>query len=242
MSTSTGDPHPTHPLVTLLKGHLNDWNFVEADKDIKHFEDQEWIKENAAFELVPIVVEYLDEEHEQKCPQLVNACGNLLETLATKCPPKEILIALIEHCEAFQADVKFRKVLPALAIVFARLVDDPKAKLALTLDWTLDTLVSHINSMVFPELPLLEDTKEWCALDAMSGVIDIVNLISAFADFLEHTVMSINNKKESNKIPLKEILKCQQLLIWASMEVLAVPMASLNLHASVSKVIAKSYV
>ena len=137
-------PYQAYPLVTLLKTHLSDWNIVRVDQDIEAIENQEWIKENGALELIPIIVEYLDEEHEQKCPHVVNACGNLLGKLASKCSPKEVLMALMEHCEAFQSDVKFLRILPALAVVFKRLILERNAKLASLLDWTLDTLVSHI--------------------------------------------------------------------------------------------------
>ena len=98
----------SYPLVSSLKIHLNDWDFVEAEKDIEKSEDQDWIKENGAWELIPIIVEYLDEEHERKCPQLVSACGQLLQKLAAKCPAKETLITLIEHCEAFHSQRKVR--------------------------------------------------------------------------------------------------------------------------------------
>ena len=94
-------PTKEHTLVQLLSAHLKDWDVVGAEEVIDRLEYQEWIKENGAFDLIPIIIEYLDEEHEQMCPQLVNTCRILLEKLAQKCSPKEVLIALIEHCEAF---------------------------------------------------------------------------------------------------------------------------------------------
>lgn len=232
---------PSYPLVSLPKTHLNDWDFVEADNDIEKCEDQDWIKENGAWELIPIIVEYLDEEHEKKCPHLVNACGQLLKKLASKCQPKETLIALIEHCEAFQPEIKFRKVLPALEVVFQHLVFDPRAKLALTLDWTLDTLVSHIHAIVLPELPLLGDSSEWCTLDSMTDILDVINVVSAFADFLEPLVTMINAEKGGDTISLKEAVNCQRLLTWASIAVLP-SLTFLNLHVHVPKVISENFV
>ena len=104
-------PPKEHTLIQLLSVHLRDWDVVGAEEVIDRLEYQEWINENGAFDLIPIIIEYLDEEHEQKCPQLVNTCRILLEKLAKKCSPKEVLIALIEYCEAFQPHVKFINIL-----------------------------------------------------------------------------------------------------------------------------------
>ena len=77
-----------HPLITHLKTHLDDWNIVEAEREIEQVDYQPWIIEHGLWELTPIILEYLDEEHEEKCPHLVATCGRLLEKLATKCKPK----------------------------------------------------------------------------------------------------------------------------------------------------------
>ena len=126
---------------------------------------------------------------------MVSACGQLLQKLAGKCPAKETLITLIEHCEAFQSDIKFINVLPALGVVFQSLASDHKAKLALTLDWTLDTLVSHLHAIVLPELPLLEDLSEWCTLVSMPEILDVIKVVTALVDFLELLVTKINVEK-----------------------------------------------
>ena len=232
---------PDHPLVTLLKDHLENWDFVGANKDIEECEDQKWVIENGAWEIVPIIVNYIDEDHEKKCPQLVNACSLLLEKLAERCKPKEILIALIEHCESFQPDVKFLNILPALSIVFRRLCIEPKGKLPLTLDWTLDTLTSHINATVLPEIPSLDDSKEWCTLELMPDIQHILNVVSAFTDFVD-PIVTATQRKQKNDISLDEKVRCNQLLTWASMEVLAFPMASLNLTSHLVLLNVKNYV
>ena len=219
-----------HALISLLSSHLKDWDVVGAEEVIDKLEYQEWIKENGAFELIPIIVEYLDEEHEQNCLQVVNTCRILLQKLAEKCSPKEVLIGLIEHCEAFQSNVKFRNILPALGVVFKFLCLNPKGKLGLTLDWTLDTLVSHINAIVCPDIPSLDNVREWCTLEMMPEIKEIINVVLAFTNFVCPIVEEILNEKNT-VISSNERSKCQQLLTWASMEVLAIPLVSLNLSS-----------
>ena len=239
-STEIVDLNSLHPLATALKGHLDDWNFVAADNVIEHFKDQNWVKENGAYELSPIIVEYLDEEHEKKCPQLVNACSKLLQKIAEKCKPKETIIALIDHCEAFQSDIKFQNILPALSVAFSSLFLEPKGKLSVTLDWTLDILVSHINAIVIPELPSLDNSNEWCTLENMQDIRNILNIVSVFTEFLRPIVeMTLN---VDNVISFEEKVKCKQLLAWASMEVLAIPLSSLSLHSKDLEVETKNYV
>ena len=34
-----------YPLITHLKTHLDDWNIVEAEREIEHVDYQEWIIE-----------------------------------------------------------------------------------------------------------------------------------------------------------------------------------------------------
>ena len=229
------DGPQSQSVVPLLSSHLKDWDVVGAEEAIDKLEYQEWIKENGAFEVIPIIVEYLDEEHEQKCLQLVNTCSILLKKLAEKCSPKEVLIALIEHCEAFQSDIKYRNILPALSIVFKRLCQSPKGKLGLTLDWALDTLVSHINAMTCPDIPSLDNVREWCTLDMMPGIKEVLSVVQAFMDFLCPIAFQISNE-DNTEISSNERSKCKQLLTWSCMEMLATPLVSLNLLSKGAKV------
>ena len=225
-----------HPLITHLKTHLDDWNIVEAEREIEQVDYQPWIIEHGLWELTPIILEYLDEEHEEKCPHLVATCGRLLEKLATKCKPKEVIIALIEHCEAFQSDVKFKHILPTLCIVYRRIHSDPKGKLALTLDWTFDTLVSHISAISIPDVPSLDDSNEWCTLELIPETKNLLTVVDSFVDCIEQTTSIIfGNKKRTNEVSPDQV-KCNQLLVWSSLEVLAIPLVSLNLNCNIVKV------
>ena len=227
------DANPRHALAAEIKNYLDDWNFIAADSAIENFIDQEWLKENGGWELIPIIVEYLDEEHEETSPQLVNECSQLLQKLAEICKPKEILIALLEHCGENQSDIKFQNVLPAISVVFRRFCSEPKGKLAVYLDSTLDTLIIHINHIDLPKFPTLDNSTQWCTLENMTQIQDILNVVCAFANFLRPMVeMTLY---EDGWISLQETDKCKQHQTWASMGVLAIPLTYLIMHSKVLK-------
>ena len=132
-------------------------------------------------------------------------------------------------------NIKFRNILPALGVVFKLLCQNPKGKLGLTLDWALDTLVSHINATICPEIPSLDNIREWCTLDMMPEIKEVVDIIYSFANFVCPIVTEILNE-ENTAISKNERSKCKQLLTWASMEILAMPLVSLPLSFTGDKV------
>ena len=120
-----------------------------------------------------------------------------------------------------------------MSVVFRRFCSEPNGKLAVTLNWTLDTLIIHINHIDLPKFPTLDNSNEWCTLENMPQIQDILNSVCAFADFLRPMVeMTLN---EDGWISLQETDKCKQHLTWSSMGVLAIPLAYLIMHSKVLK-------
>ena len=93
-------------LDEIVRGHLEEWDVVSACQEVSKAEYQEWISEHGWVKLVAVVVVQLTAENWSKCPQIFAGCQEILCHVAKVGKPKEVLIALSEHCEAFQDDVK----------------------------------------------------------------------------------------------------------------------------------------
>ena len=67
-------------------------------------------------------------------------------------------------------------------------------------------------------------------LDLMPDIKEILDTVLAFTNFVCPIVLEIDNEKNT-AITGNERSQCKQLLIWASMEILAIPLVSMNLSA-----------
>ena len=64
----------------------------------------------------------------------------------------------------------------------------------------------------------------------MQDIKEILDTVLAFTNFVCPIVLEIDNEKNT-AITGNERSQCKQLLIWASMEILAIPLVSMNLSA-----------
>ena len=213
--------------------YLEDWDYIAASKSLEDPALKDWLKKNAAFELIPLCINYISDEQEAKGPHMVNGCAQLLLQLARVAPPKEALIALIEHCEAFQSSLKFRHVLPSLAVVLQRMHDDPQSrkKLALTFDWSLETVVNHIETLIIPDIPeTLSTSEERLVLDSDPEMADHLNTLQAFTDFIDALWSHLSHQPEFD-----DKVKCKNCLVRTAMSALGQPLVYLNLEVHQSK-------
>ena len=111
-------------------------------------ENQDWVAEHGWDKIVAVVMNQLTSENWARCPQIFPGCQEILCHVAKVGKPKEVLISLSEHCEAFQDDVKYRYILPAIATSFECWGVSPAS--AKVWDWVLETLVSHLHALETP--------------------------------------------------------------------------------------------
>lgn len=221
-------------LMEEFQKRLDEWDYIGAWKAVQG--RREWLAQHAAFELMPLAINYISEEQEDKGPHVVRGCSGLVVQLAeVSASPKECLITLIEHCEAFASSLKFRNILPGLAVVMRRLHDDPKAKqrLSLTWDWTLDTLASHVTVLPVPEMPdCLGNSEERLLIDSDPEVSVLHDTLRQFASFLlplrDQMTSSANDERWRRERRL-----CVNHLVRTCMVALASPLADLNLEVHV---------
>merc|ERR1719361_994704 len=88
--------------------------------------------------------------------------------------------------------------------------------------------------MICPDIPSLDHAREWCTIDMMPEIKEILSVVQAFIDFLCPIVLQISNE-DNSEISSNERSKCKQLLTWACMEMLAMPLVSMNLLSKGAK-------
>lgn len=209
-------------LVETLKGHLENWDFVSAEQELS-LDKHKCFIENNAWDLIPILLEPITQSNLEKCPQLVNSCGNLLAdkaaTLGSR--PKEVIISLLEHCEYDDDNgTRFQFILKPLKVALLRL--DFKSSVV-TWNWTLETVVDGVHKLQIPanfgqleeeEVLLLENDKSTC--DLLTVLQEIATMIQALMD-------KIPKEEEDNEC----VKKCTGHLLWPSVQILANPLSLL---------------
>jgi len=218
-------------LEDILRGHLEEWNTVSACQEIKKEEHQEWIGEHGWDKLVPVIIAQLTEESWARCPQVFPGCQELLCHIAKVGKPKEVLISLSEHCEAFQDDVKYRHVLPAIATSFETWgVSVPASK---AWEWILETLVSHLQALKVPEPPSLEG-KERLTLDCDENLFEVCQTVQAFVELAQRlaTLLKTDAKQDDDDWKNASV-KCRGHLAKSVVAVLSRPLAYLHLDVEI---------
>ena len=215
--------------MKAFKGHLDDWDFISAGELLK--QENRWIEQNASFELMPLVINYMTEEIYSSGPHMVKGCSELLKDLSRIGVPKESLIALIEHCEPFENSIKFSNVLPALGVTLERMYEDEgsRRKLALTWNWTLETVVSHLHALSLPEFEDgISTSEERLLLDSNPKIISINGILQDFMDFIK---ILIDQVLQDWSVDLEnQRVKCKDYLVRSIMAVIAKPVSSMNLE------------
>jgi len=223
-------------LEDILRSQLEDGNTISACEEIKKEEYQEWIVEHGWDKLVPVIIAQLSQENWEKCPQVLRGCQELLCHVAKVGKPKEVLISLSEHCEAFQDDVKYRHILPAIATSFETWGINVAA--SRVWEWILETLVSHLHALKVPEPPILEG-KERLLLDGDENQVNLCQTVQAFVELLQRlsALIKILSNKEKDKAAGDNIdddekiaaTKCRGHLTKSALQVLSRPLAYLHL-------------
>ena len=143
--------------------------------------------------------------------------------------PKEVLISLSEHCDAFQDDVKYRHILPAIATSFETWGITLAA--SRVWEWLLETLVSHVHALQVPEPPILEG-KERLTLDCDPNLVDLCQTVQSLVELLQRlaTLLKSSDVATSDADETQvAVTKCRGHLVKTVVQVLSRPLAYLHL-------------
>lgn len=176
-------------LSTLLKTYLKENHLDLALQVINDNKYSEILKENCS-DLFPVISEYLTESTQLTNPELYELCKDLLNTVALKSNPYDVLHELINLFETCKDDMTFLSILPAHRICW-KLV--PKNRLN-TLAWTINAMYLYIENIYDTKDDTDEDTD-----------LRLFKLCEAFTDFclkvfedMPKDSASIENKKKKN--------------------------------------------
>ena len=211
-------------LPEIVQDCIDRWDLVGLNSEISKEESIEWIQKNA-WDLVPLLVFPATEDNLSKCPQIVHACSRILcDPVAKLGNPKEIVLALLEHCEHSGDTLKLQHCLPAIETSLLRL--DLKASNAIW-DWALHTIIECIVKLDMPDIQVLEG-NERVALEHDESYATRIALIAETTDVLE----SLTKKLCSFNADASVTLKLRGSLIWSCVQMLANPLSSMNVEIS----------
>lgn len=211
-------------LSEIVQDCIDRWDLVGLNSEISKEENIEWIQKNA-WDLVPLLVFPATEDNLSKCPQIVHACSRILcDPVAKLGNPKEIVLALLEHCEHSGDTLKLQHCLPAIETSLLRL--DLKASNAIW-DWALHTIIECIVKLDMPDIQVLEG-NERVALEHDESYATRIALIAETTDVLE----SLTKKLCSFNADASVTLKLRGSLIWSCVQMLANPLSSMNVEIS----------
>jgi len=211
-------------LPEIVQDCIDRWDLVGLNSEISKEESIEWIQKNA-WDLVPLLVFPATEDNLSKCPQIVHACSRILcDPVAKLGNPKEIVLALLEHCEHSGDTLKLQHCLPAIETSLLRL--DLKASNAIW-DWALHTIIECIVQLDMPDIQELEG-NERIALEHDESYATRIALIAETTDVLE----SLTKKLCSFNAEASVTLKLRGSLIWSCVQLLGNPLSLMNIEIS----------
>jgi len=199
---------------------------VGARAELEDEKHAYWLKEHA-WELVPLVGEYITEGNEEAGPHLTLCCQDLLLLIAEKGNAKENLIAFLEQIDGFSG-VKVRRCLPGLAKVLSKIKDKSKA---LSWSWALDTLYSQVKLLQVPDNAGLEG-EERLAIDLGEVAVEVTEMMEDIVTFLEPLValVSIEVGPEPEDVEYVDVERRRRVLRLFMLQLLGRPLSFLNLH------------
>ncbi|XP_053598776.1 glomulin [Microplitis demolitor] len=129
--------------VKKIKTLLNEKKCNEAFEYLLEISDGE-ILDQRSWELVPTVVEFLNEDNYLNNLNVFNICEKILETVAVKCNPNETVLLFLEQVEDFENDFRFHALLNPLAKSLT------KADLDKVIEWVVSTIRSYSENLPLP--------------------------------------------------------------------------------------------
>ena len=163
---------------------LEDADVVLAAAVVEAGENEAELRESG-MEVAGVVCGYLSPGTEEALPHLAACCQSLLTRLAAIASAKELLVALLEQLDSFQAAVCVRRVMPALSLVLTRL--RPR-NMSHSWSWALSTLATHFSALPAPSPAPHLQGKERLLVDNTQEGLEICVMLEAAADCVEPLV------------------------------------------------------
>jgi hypothetical protein len=136
-------------LTTKLKTHLQQKDTKSSLELLNSARNADEILRSAS-DLLPVIVEHLNEDVLKDDPKLYDGCEKLLLVLAKKGNREEILFEFLELLETAKNDDIFTSILKCLQVIVLRTTENRVR----SLEWTLNSIVNYITEI---------DTKECIA-------------------------------------------------------------------------------
>ncbi|XP_013777515.1 glomulin-like [Limulus polyphemus] len=154
--------------------------FLSDDKHLNFYAEK-------SLDVIPVIFNYLDKENDKSSFSFINTCENAMVEIAKRGNAKELLIGFLEQADRFKEDVCFRALIKPLQIVLQRL----PGKRGKSLEWTLNILGAHLESLPLPKDYNLEG-EERKLLDLDLCVQRIITQISLYLPFFEPFVEEVS--------------------------------------------------
>ncbi|XP_015189297.1 PREDICTED: glomulin-like [Polistes dominula] len=128
--------------MTALKKSLSK---NDADDVLRLFELYSNIIEDIAWDVIPILSDYLTTEVAINQKELFQSCVFILDETAEKCNPRDSILLFLEQIEYLEDDMKFLTLLKPIRICFNKINDKSKV-----IEWCVSTIQAYIKDLPIP--------------------------------------------------------------------------------------------
>ncbi|XP_029732838.1 uncharacterized protein LOC109405972 isoform X4 [Aedes albopictus] len=151
--------------------------------------ENEVLLQTESMEMVSALVDTLIEARTLNEAKLLSLSEDLLKLVVEKCLPQEVLLELLEKVETTKDDEIFTSLLKVLQVALLRL-NESKVR---TLEWSLNTILSYINSIQLPDYVSKVGTDEEKLLECDETIRRVLLLYMTILLFLEPIWKTLNS-------------------------------------------------
>lgn len=181
--------------VRQIRKFLNKKKCQEAIGHLLEISKSE-VLDQFSWELVPTVVELLNEDNYLNNRDVFNTCEKILEIVADNCNANETVLLFLEQVEDFENDIRFRVLLKPLA----KSLD--KANLDKVIEWVVSTIIAYCENLPSPDNVKLEETNDDGYKDDKDPVSErLISTYESILTFSEHVINRVISL-QSNQIKL----------------------------------------
>ncbi|XP_074096624.1 glomulin-like [Cotesia typhae] len=181
--------------VRQIRKFLNKKKCQEAIGHVLEISKSE-VLDQFSWELVPTVVELLNEDNYLNNRDVFNTCEKILEIVADNCNANETVLLFLEQVEDLENDIRFRALLKPLAKSLN------KANLDKVIEWVVSTIIAYCENLPSLDNVKLEETNENEYKDDKDPVSErLTSTYQSILTFSEHVINRVISLK-SNQIKL----------------------------------------
>lgn len=185
--------------------------------------------EEHVLDAIPELFSLLRDETFSQQPEMVAACMELIELLPEVCPPKEVIIALLDQAYGFKDDIRFRALLRPIGKSIQRLGNNKYH----SLDLAVENLYDHLATLSLPQDK--PDLIETLVLGSSPTAEKISLMVAGFLEFVEPFVKELSWLNDGSADVRSPVQKHVQNLTVCLIKVLDRPLGYLNLSVTEAK-------